>query len=161
MADRSAAVTRYIEQAEPFARPILRLVREVVHRACPKATEAMKWSMPFFLHEGSNLAYMAAFRAHAGVGFWRQGPIARDPRFARYVKRDAMGAFGRLGSVRDLPPRTVLAAMIRAAMEHQAARTARPAAKRTAKKAATKPAKRPAARPRRPAAKRKVSRRAR
>lgn len=107
---RSEAVTAYVDRAAPFARPILTHLRGLVHRALPEVEEAMKWSMPFFVHRGRPLANMAAFKAHASFGFWRRegaGPDAEPT--------EGMGQFGKLTSLADLPPDTELIAMIRAA----------------------------------------------
>src|SRR5215216_3538687 len=60
---RDPRVDAYIERAAPFAQPVLRHLREVVHAACPDVTETLKWSMPSFMYEGI-LCGMAAFKAH-------------------------------------------------------------------------------------------------
>jgi uncharacterized protein YdeI (YjbR/CyaY-like superfamily) len=69
--------------------------------------------MPHFLYKGQMLAGMAAFKAHATFGFWR----AKDVLGETGAERDAMGQFGRLTSVSDLPPEDVLRALIRKAMD--------------------------------------------
>ena len=53
---RDPRVDTYIEKATPFAQPILKHLRELMHRACPRATESIKWGMPFFLQQGIVLA---------------------------------------------------------------------------------------------------------
>jgi uncharacterized protein YdeI (YjbR/CyaY-like superfamily) len=124
-------IDAYIARQADFARPILEHLRAAVHAACPEAEETLKWSMPHFLYKGRMLAGMAAFKAHATFGFWR----AKDVLGETGAERDAMGQFGRLTSVADLPPEDVLAALIRKAMALTDAgpRPARP-------KAAPKPA---------------------
>lgn len=104
-------VDAYIAKAAPFAQPILAHIRSVMHRASPEIVEAIKWSMPFFDYNGAPLANMAAFKAHAAFGFWRRdgaGPDKED--------QGAMGQFGKLTSVADLPDDEVLIEMILAAM---------------------------------------------
>lgn len=104
-------VDAYIAKAAPFAQPILTHIRDVVHRASPEIVEAIKWSMPFFDYKGAPLANMAAFKAHAAFGFWRRdgaGPEKED--------EGAMGQFGKLTSVADLPDDRALIGMIQAAM---------------------------------------------
>ena len=108
---RDPRIDAYIERQADFARPILRHLREAVHAARPDVEEAMKWSMPHFLVGGRILAGMAAFKAHATFGFWRAGDVVGDSG----AKRDAMGQFGRLASVDDLPPPAELDSMIRKA----------------------------------------------
>ena len=95
-------VDAYIEKAAPFAQPILRHLRKLMHQACPQVTESMKWSMPFFIQQGVILANMAAFKQHCAFGFWgsdMKGILARDG----HTSSEAMGTLGRISSVRDLP----------------------------------------------------------
>jgi uncharacterized protein YdeI (YjbR/CyaY-like superfamily) len=100
-------VDAYIEEAAPFAQPILTLLRGLMHKACPRATESVKWGMPFFIQQGVILCHMAAFKQHCAFGFW--GPqmkkiLARDGRNLS----DAMGSLGRITALKDLPPDKVL-----------------------------------------------------
>ncbi len=102
----------YIDRAAAFAKPILTYLRGIVHDACPECEEAMKWSSPSFIYKGKILAGMAAFKAHATFGFW-QGSQVTDP---GGKQMSAMGQFGRLTSLDDLPPRAEIEAMVRKAM---------------------------------------------
>jgi uncharacterized protein YdeI (YjbR/CyaY-like superfamily) len=101
-------VDAYIAKSAPFAQPILRRLRKLVHQACPEAEETIKWSMPSFTHGGRILCGMAAFKAHCAVWFWHQkmhGIARRDGAKAD----EAMGNLGRITSPADLPPdRTIL-----------------------------------------------------
>lgn len=97
-------VDEYIEKAADFARPILTHLREIAHRALPEAEEAIKWGMPHYLVKGKNVAGMAAFKAHCTFvihGDGRQG--------------DAMGQFGRIAAIGDLPPESELIEKLQAA----------------------------------------------
>jgi uncharacterized protein YdeI (YjbR/CyaY-like superfamily) len=105
-----AAVDAYIARQADFARPILERLRAAVHAACD-VDEAIKWSMPAFLYRGQILANMAAFKAHATFGFWRGAEVFGDTP----QERSAMGQFGRLTSLDDLPEPAVLDALIRKA----------------------------------------------
>lgn len=98
MGTRDARVDAYIAKQQPFAQDILQYVREVVHTACPQCEEAMKWSMPFFTYKGALLCNMAGFKAHASFGFWLGAKVVGDD-----GEGGAMGDFGRLTSVKDLP----------------------------------------------------------
>ncbi|MDQ8758267.1 YdeI/OmpD-associated family protein [Sphingosinicella sp. LHD-64] len=102
----------YIARQADFARPILEHLRAVVHAACPEGEEAMKWSAPTFLYKGQMLAGMAAFKAHATFGFWKGGLVTGDTA----EMMSAMGQFGRLTAIDDLPDRATLEALIRKAM---------------------------------------------
>jgi len=114
-------IDAYIEQAQPFARPILEHLREVVHCALPQADETIKWSMPHFTLNGKNVAGMAAFKAHAAFvihGEGRQGPV--DDR--------AMGQLGRLVTLADLPSDASLSRTLSQAADRitKGVKTARP-----------------------------------
>ena len=109
MGTRDQRVDEYIQKAAPFAKPILRHIRATVHAACPDVEEAMKWSFPHFLYKGM-LCSMAAFKAHAAFGFWKGSLVLGGGADA-----DAMGQFGRLTKVADLPSRRALIAMIKKA----------------------------------------------
>jgi uncharacterized protein YdeI (YjbR/CyaY-like superfamily) len=91
----------------------LRHWRKLVHQACPAAAEDIKWNMPFFTFHG-NLCHMAAFKAHCGFGFWHHGMKAvvnADPAKAE----EAMGAFGRVTRLEDLPEDRTLVWLFKAA----------------------------------------------
>lgn len=103
-------VDAFIENKAEFARPILRHIRSVVHRACPEIEETIKWGMPSFTYKGQILAGMAAFKEHATFGFWRSTEVT-----GAAGRETGMGQFGRLTSVADLPDEAALEAMVRKA----------------------------------------------
>jgi uncharacterized protein YdeI (YjbR/CyaY-like superfamily) len=115
MGKKDPRVDAYIEKAKPFAQPILRHIRQVVHAACPKTEETLKWSMPTFMYEGEMLCGMAAFKEHAVLGFWKASLILDQE--GRKLEDDAMGQFGCIRTVKDLPPKRELTGYIRKAME--------------------------------------------
>ena len=127
---RDPRIDAYISKAAPFAQPILKKVRERVHAAAHEAEETMKWSAPGFTVDGKILLMMAAFKAHAALNFWRGQEIGDGQ-----PKAGAMGQFGRLTSVEDLPPDNQLDALIR-----EAAALAKTAPAPRKKKHAPKPA---------------------
>lgn len=137
MSKRIAATDAYIARAKPFAQPILAHLREVVHTACPEAEEKIKWGMPFFEYRGQ-LCYMAAFKAHAAFGFYRHAELARANRLPVRFDRGAMGSFGRLASLDDLPSRRVLTALVKLAMKLADEREKKPAKTAKARTAAGK-----------------------
>src|SRR5438270_13479779 len=57
-------VDDYVEKAPEFAKPILRQLREFIHKSCPGVAEDIKWSRPAFLYGGKILCGMVAFKAH-------------------------------------------------------------------------------------------------
>lgn len=106
MGARDERIDAYIAKQADFARPILMQIRDRVHAASPDIVEAVKWGMPFFTYADKNLCNMAAFKAHAAFGFWHEKVMANG--------RDgsAMGQFGKLQSIADLPPETEMAALL-------------------------------------------------
>jgi uncharacterized protein YdeI (YjbR/CyaY-like superfamily) len=119
-------IDAYIAQAPEFARPVLSHLRRLVHQACPKAEETIKWSHPAFLQDGKILCLFAAFKAHCTFGFWHQGMtavIARDGGKAEA----AMGQFGRITGLADLPDdRTLVGYLKQAALLNESGKPARP-----------------------------------
>ena len=105
-------IDAYIDdKAADFAKPILRHLRAMVHEACPDCEETLKWSMPTFMYKGKILAGLASFKAHATFGYWNDSMLQADEK-----NRSAMGQFGRLTSLDDLPPRETLIALTRKSM---------------------------------------------
>ena len=112
MATRDPRIDAYIEKSADFAQPILRHIRDVVHAACPDVEETMKWSFPHFMYKGM-LCGMSAFKQHAAFGFWKGKLIVDD---AGNSVEDAMGQFGRITRIADLPPKKTLSAYVKKAM---------------------------------------------
>lgn len=110
---RDPRIDAYIARQADFARPILEHLRAAVHAACPECEETLKWSAPAFLYKGEQLAMMAGFKAHATFGFWKGSLVTGDDD----KQRSAMGQFGRLTSVDDLPDDEALRGLIRKAMQ--------------------------------------------
>jgi len=113
MGSRDRRVDAYIAKAAPFARPILTHLREVVHETCPDVEETMKWSSPHFMYHGM-MAGMSAFKEHAVFGFWKGSLIVDDKTAAGQA---AMGQFGRLAKLSDLPSKRTLAGLVKKAMQ--------------------------------------------
>ena len=111
MPTRDPRIDAYIEQARPFARPILKRIRKAVHAGCPGAAETIKWSMPAFEYKGP-LVGMAAFKAHCALAFWKASLMKTLP---TDVGTDAMGEFGRLESLDDTPSEAALVRMVKEA----------------------------------------------
>ena len=106
-------VDAYIAKSAEFARPILKELRAIVHEGCPEVEETIKWRVPTFMYKGM-LCGMAGFKQHCAMGFWK-GKLIIDPKENKSL--EAMGQFGRITSVKDLPPRKVLIAYVKMAVE--------------------------------------------
>ena len=110
MGKKDPRVDAYIAKSADFAQPILKTIRAAVHTSCPDVVEEIKWGFPHFTYKGM-LCAMAAFKQHAALGFWKGSLV-----LGRETGADAMGHFGRLTKVSDLPPKKVLAGYIKKAM---------------------------------------------
>ena len=109
---REPRIDAYIAKAQPFARPILEKVRERVHAVVPDVEEAMKWSMPTYCSDGKIVLGHRRVQSTCGAQF-----LARAGARAIEAKAGAMGQFGKLDIVDDLPPDADLDALIREAAE--------------------------------------------
>jgi|CXWL01.1.fsa_nt_gi uncharacterized protein YdeI (YjbR/CyaY-like superfamily) len=109
-------INAYIARSAPFAQPILRHLRKLIHTACPETAETIKWGMPSFLYRGKILCGIAAFKAHAVFGFWQRG---MEKLMAKEIGKtyDAMGHMGRITRLPDLPGDKVLLHYIKTAMK--------------------------------------------
>ena len=110
MGKRDPRVDTYIANSADFARPILTHIRAVVHEACPEVEETIKWGMPHFDYQGI-LCGMASFKEHCAFHIWKGSLIVGDG------GREAMGQFGRITRVSDLPSKKAIAVYIRQAMK--------------------------------------------
>jgi uncharacterized protein YdeI (YjbR/CyaY-like superfamily) len=85
-------------------------VRERVHAVLPGVEEAIKWSMPAYLLGGKIVLITAAFKGHTALNFWRGQELRGDS-----ANSDAMGQFGKIRSIDELPPDAELDRLIREA----------------------------------------------
>jgi len=108
-------VDAYIADSAAFARPILQHLRKLIHAACPEVQEAIKWNFPFFMYRG-NLCFMASFKSHCGFGFWSKEIRTR---LTRELGRsdEAMGQFGRITMLSDLPKDSVISKYLKEAVK--------------------------------------------
>ena len=117
MEKKEKVIDAYIAKSADFAKPILNHLRELVHKTCPAVEEKMKWGFPHFDYKGEMMCSMAAFKQHAVFGFWKAA-LMKDPVLIENAKLEtAMGHFGRIASVKDLPPDKKVAAWIKEAMK--------------------------------------------
>jgi uncharacterized protein YdeI (YjbR/CyaY-like superfamily) len=114
-------VDSYIQNAAPFAKPILLHIRKSVHAGCPDVEETMKWSFPHFVYRGM-LCSMASFKAHCAFGFWKGSLLEVPP------NGTPMSQFGRITSLDDLPGSKELTRLVRqaAALNDEGVKIARP-----------------------------------
>jgi uncharacterized protein YdeI (YjbR/CyaY-like superfamily) len=125
MASRDPRIDAYIRKSAPFARPILTHLRKVVHEGCPGVEETIKWSFPHFTYHGI-LCAIAAFKQHCTFAI-SKAALLGDEGLGRRPK-EAMGHFGRITSLADLPPERTLVRIVKkaAALNEQGVRAPRP-----------------------------------
>ncbi|MCC2677101.1 MAG: bacteriocin-protection, YdeI/OmpD-Associated family protein [Ramlibacter sp.] len=108
---RDPRVTAYIQARAPFARPILRRLRAVIHEAHSAVEESIRWGMPTFLYRDRIVCGLGAFKAHCALWF-KDGKavVGRKP-------EGGMGHFGRITSLDDLPAAATIQGYVRKAIE--------------------------------------------
>ena len=109
---RDPRIDAYIAKVQSFARPILEKVRDRVHAVIPDVEETVKWSMPAYTLGGKIVLITAAFKAHMALNFWRGQELR-----GQEANADAMGQFGKIASVADLPSDSELDRLIREAAD--------------------------------------------
>ena len=124
MSSTDPRIDAYIARQADFARPILVWLRERMHAACPQVEETIKWGMPSFVYNERPLANMAAFKAHATFGLWYRHELGTGK------EGEAMGQYGRIESLADLPGAAAIEDQVKAAMAliesgHKAERSVR------------------------------------
>lgn len=114
MAKKDPRVDAYISKSADFAKPILNYIRATVHKACPESAETIKWGFPHFDYKGI-LCSMAAFKQHCAFTFWKAS-LMNDPEKILDVNREnAMGHFGKIVSVKNLPSEKIFIKYIKEA----------------------------------------------
>ena len=117
MASKDPRIDAYIANSADFAKPILMHLRKIVHAGCPNVEETLKWSRPHFDYKGV-MCGMAAFKQHCVFGFWKEALIL-DP--GKAAEKTAMGSFGCITSLADLPSEKTLVAYVKKAAALNAA----------------------------------------
>jgi uncharacterized protein YdeI (YjbR/CyaY-like superfamily) len=117
MPTHNPRIDAYISKSAEFAKPVLEHLRDIIHKHCPDVQETIKWSFPHFEYQESILCSMASFKQHCSFGFWL-GSLMKDPHnlLTPVGERTAMGHFGQIKSVKDLPSDKILASYIKEAM---------------------------------------------
>lgn len=114
MGKKAKRIDAYISKSADFAKPVLRHLRELVHEACPDVEETMKWSFPHFDYKGM-MCSMAAFKQHCSFGFWKASLMEGYDKVLYPMGETAMGHFGQLKSLKDLPSDKIILSYIKEA----------------------------------------------
>ncbi len=117
MSKRILQIDQYILKSQDFAQPILIHLRELTHAVCPEVEEKMKWSFPHFDYKGEMMCSMAAFKYHCAFGFWKASLLKDHSKILlKGEEATAMGHFGKITSLKDLPSDKILIKYIQEAM---------------------------------------------
>ncbi len=111
MPQTDARIDAYIEKSNDFAKPVLTHLRKLIHGACPDVTETLKWSMPSFEYKGIVCGF-AAFKEHCTFMFWKEALLKE----VEFRVKNAMGSFGRIRSLKDLPDDATLTKLVKEAV---------------------------------------------
>lgn len=104
---KNQQIDQYIETSAEFAKPILNHLRALVHQVCPEAEEKLKWGFPHFDYKGVYTS-MAAFKEHCAFNFWKVNLVTDPNKLFGEKDERAMGNFGRIRSLSDLPADEIL-----------------------------------------------------
>lgn len=119
MPNRDKRIDAYINQAQPFAKPILKKLRELIHKGIPEVEETMKWGMPFFEYKGP-VCNFAGFKEHATFRFWKY-QLMSDPggKLKEIANKggEAMGNLGRITELGNLPPDRIMIEFLKQARQ--------------------------------------------
>ena len=106
-------VDEYIEGLEGWQAEAVSKLREIVKRAAPDASEAVKWAQPVY-DKGGPFAYIRAFKNHVNFGFWR-GASLEDPNGLLQGDGDKMRHL-KLTGIDEINPE-VFSALVRQAVQ--------------------------------------------
>ena len=117
MPKKEKRIDAYIAKSADFAKPILKHFRVLVHKTCPELEEKVKWGFPHFDYNGGPMCSMAAFKQHCAIGFWKAELMKNGKTLVANAKSEAaMGHFGKVSSLKDLPSDKLIVAYIKEAM---------------------------------------------
>lgn len=116
MGKKSAQVDAYLEnKCAPFAKPIVKRLRAIFHKASPLIEEKIKWGHVSFEYKGI-VGGCAAFKQHVSWGLWKAA-LLDDPKKAMATDASSPMGGGKLVSIDDLPDEEYLISLIRQAVE--------------------------------------------
>jgi hypothetical protein len=107
-------VTKYIENSEEFAKPILTELREIIHRISPEITEKIRWGHPHFDYK-RGMCFISQMKGRVAFGCWDDTvTLGRE-----VLSKEALAAqeiLGHLTKVEEIPDEKIIAEYIKLAM---------------------------------------------
>lgn len=115
MIKKDKRIDSYIAKSASFAQPILKHMRQLIHKADSEIQETIKWGFPHFEHNGI-ICSMASFKEHCTFLFWKASLMSDSCNIFKQTASTAMGQLGRIEKVSDLPPDKVLVEYLKEAV---------------------------------------------
>ncbi len=105
-------VDQIIDSAQAFAKPILVHLRQLIFATHPDLEETIKWNFPSYTFNGKIICFYSCFKSHCAFGYW-QANLLKDPKnILERETRSAMGNFGRITTLHDLPSDEIIKSFI-------------------------------------------------
>jgi uncharacterized protein YdeI (YjbR/CyaY-like superfamily) len=114
MAKIDRRIDEYISKSPAYAKSILIYFRELIHEACPRVEETIKWGFPHFEYKGI-LCSFAAFKNHCTFHFWKADILPDPDGILKPVGESGMGSLGKITSLDDLPSQRIFKKYLKAA----------------------------------------------
>src|SRR4051812_49862499 len=115
MGKKDPRVDAYIAKKAPFAQPILKELRAIIHEADPDISEDIKWGAPAFMHKGI-VCIIAGFKQHCAVNFWRRGLIV-GTRARRATDDKEMAKLERMTTIAEMPSKAAISSYVKLAVK--------------------------------------------
>lgn len=90
------SVDGYFAQQPADKRALLEKLRALVVKGVPDAKSTIKWGVPFYQRNGSNICALAVFKDHVGINFFAPPDVLVDPQ----KKLEGSGKVNRMLKVR-------------------------------------------------------------
>ena len=107
---------KYIHQSPEFAKPVFQLLVKWIIETCPNSNEAIKWGFPHFMYHGKILCSFAFFSKHCSINIPTAKFMVDQTLQHTAESKIAMGHFGKITSVKDLPTKKKFIGYLKAAM---------------------------------------------
>lgn len=109
-------IENYIANSPEFARPIFIHLVQLILKACPEATTSIKWGFPHYSYKGKILCSFAAFSKYCAFSI-PTAKMMQDQSLQKMAEAEiAMGHFGKITTIDDLPSDNKIIGYLKAAM---------------------------------------------
>lgn len=105
---RDNRIDEYIGNAQPYAQPIIKHLRELIHQAVPNIEETIKWNSPHFMLNGKILCSIMAHKNHLTFIFWSGKHIEDTYNLLEDNGKSNMSSLKNIKSIDDLPDNKII-----------------------------------------------------